>query len=191
MAGLLAVGLASWIIQDGNYGDFACGDRAAFALEFYGSTELDEVKRAPMPSLVSAGGVLYKALGEVVHVSDDWWAIDVGTMIFQEAEPPRNARLGGWMSGEISVGIDPFTYFERLAREPDAPSLIYDWTIEKIEMQTTPSVEVRPHSMARDSGRPRWREIDKTDAWKDNGGLADYILHCRRFDGPARRTRRR
>ena len=53
MTDLLAVGLASWIIQDGNYGDFKRGDRKAFALEFWASAKLDTVKRegATMPSL--------------------------------------------------------------------------------------------------------------------------------------------
>ena len=29
-----SIGLAAWIIQDGNYADFTVGDRAEFALEF-------------------------------------------------------------------------------------------------------------------------------------------------------------
>jgi hypothetical protein len=81
--------------------------------------------------------------------------------------------LGSWISGEISIGIDPFDYFERLAREPDAPCLIYDWQIEKIERRMGLG----------------WSEIDKTDAWKDDRGLAEYLLHCKRLDGPPRRTR--
>ena len=193
MSDLLAVRLASWIIQDGNYGDFKRGDRAAFALEFYASTNLDEVEpeTPPMPSLTSAGRALYKALGQVVHIGDDWWALDVGVLIFREEKPPQNVRLGGWMSGDIHVGIDPFFYFESLARQPSAPALIYDWEIEKIEMQTGPFVEVQPRLRKRDPTRLGWSEIDKTDAWEDDGGSADYILHCRRLDRPARRTRSR
>jgi len=44
MADSLVVGLSSWIIQDGNYGDFSRGERAAFALEFYASTEIRRSK---------------------------------------------------------------------------------------------------------------------------------------------------
>jgi hypothetical protein len=36
MTDLLVVGLSSWIIQDGNYGNFSRGADAAFALEFHG-----------------------------------------------------------------------------------------------------------------------------------------------------------
>jgi hypothetical protein len=41
MADTLVVGLHSWIIQDGNYGDFATNTNAAFALEFYASSPLE------------------------------------------------------------------------------------------------------------------------------------------------------
>jgi hypothetical protein len=193
MTDLLAVGLAAWIIQDGNYGDLKRGDHAAFALEFYASTKLNEVEpeTPPMPSLIGAGDALYKALGQVAHIGDDWWALDVGILIFREEKPPQNVRLGGWMSGEIHVGIDPFFYFESLARQPSAPALIYDWEIEKIEIQTAPFVEVQPRLRKRDPTRLGWSEIDRTNAWEDDGGSADYILHCRRLDRPARRTRSR
>jgi hypothetical protein len=189
MTDLLTVELASWIIQDGNYGDFTRGNLAAFALEFRASTKLDEVdpERQRRPSLISVGDARYKALGQVVHVSDDWWVIDVGPLLYREEKPPRNARLGGWMGGEIHIGIDPFFYFERLAHQPNAPALIYDWKIEKIEMQTAPRIEVRPRVMERDPARLGWREIAKINAWEDDGSFADYI-HCKRLDGPARRT---
>jgi hypothetical protein len=93
--------------------------------------------------------------------------------------------------GEVLIEVDPFFYFERLAHEADAPALIHDWTIEKIEMQTAPFIEVRPRRRERDPARLGWKEIAKTDAWNDDGGLAEYLLHCVRQDGPAQRTRSR
>jgi hypothetical protein len=194
MTDLLAVGLASWIIQDGNYGDFRRGDRKAFALEFFASTDLDKVKAesTTLPSLERGWGAIHKALGKVVHVTDDWWVIDTGILIYNGAEkPPTDVRVGDRVTGEINVGIDPFAYFERLARDPNAPALIYDWEIEKIEMQTSPFVEVQPRLRTRDPRQLGMMEIDATNAWTDDGGAADYVLHCRRLDGPARRTRSR
>jgi hypothetical protein len=190
MTGLLAVGLSSWIIQDGNYGEFARGDQAAFAVEFYGSHELATFtpEDTPMFSLINAGAPLHRVSGQVVHVADDWWAIDVGMVIFRTEMPPRNVRPGSWIHGAVELGIDPFFYFERIATQPDAPALIYDWTIEKIEMQTAPLIEVRPRLMERDPERLGWKEIDRTDAWNDDGGRAEYVLHCKRFPVPARRT---
>jgi hypothetical protein len=169
----LVVGLSSWIIQDGNYGDFRRGKQVAFALEFYASTDWVEVY-ALAPSLVHKGEGRYRSVGQVVHVADEWWAIDVGFLLFDRAKPPPVVRLGCWLANEISIGIDPFFYFESLAREADAPALIYDWTISKIEIQTAPSI---------------WREIAATNAWEDEGGRAEYLLHCTRIEGPARRTR--
>jgi len=190
MADSLVVGLASWIIQDGNYGDFTCGERTAFALEFYASTELAEIDpgSAPAPSLIQGGGARYRASAQVVYVSDDWWVIDAGIVLFREERPPRAVRQGTWLGGEVYVGVDPFFYFERLASQANAPPLIYDWMIEKIETQTAPFIEIGPQMMGRDPERLGWKEIGSTNAWNDDGGRAEYILHCKRIEGPARRT---
>ena len=189
MADNLVVGLSSWIIKDGNYGDFNRGDRTAFALEFYASTALAEINpgHAPAPSLIHAGGAQYRTAAQVVHVADDWWVINAGTLLFREERPPRTVRRGTWLGGEIYIGVDPFFYFERLASQADAPPLIYDWMIEKIEIQTAPFIEIRPRMMQRDPERLEWREIESTNAWNADGGQAEYILHCQRIDGPARR----
>jgi len=190
MANRFVVGLSSWIIQDGNCGDFSCGERAAFALEFYASTALAEIDpgQAPAPSLIHTGGAQYRASGQVVHVADNWWVIDTGILLFREERPPSVVRRGNWLEGEVYVGVDPFFYFERLGSKADAPPLIYDWMIEKIEIQTAPFVETGPRMMERDPERLGWREIESTNAWNDDGGRAEYNLHCQRIDGPARRT---
>ena len=88
MADGLVVGLSSWIIQDGNYGDFSCGERAAFAVEFYASAELPEIDpgREPVPSLIHGGGAQYRTSGQVVHVADDWWVIDAGRALNLKSE---------------------------------------------------------------------------------------------------------
>ena len=98
-----------------------------------------------------------------MHVADDWWVLNVGILVFREERPPTNARRGRWLRGKIYIGIDPFFYFERLARQPGAPALIYDWKIEKIEVQTAPLIEVKPRVMARDPAKLGWREIVETD----------------------------
>jgi hypothetical protein len=188
MTDILAVGLSSWLIQDGNYGDFARDANAAFALEFYASLSLEEVEPDPSraPSLTHVGDANYDVLGQVVHVADDWWVLNVGILVFREERPPTNARRGRWLRGKIYIGIDPFFYIERLARQPGAPALIYDWKIEKIEVQTAPLIEVKPRVMARDPAKLGWREIVETDARGDEG---EYLLHCNRLDSPPRATR--
>jgi hypothetical protein len=190
MTDLLTIGVDAWIIQDGNYPDFARDDRAAFAVEFYASAALNqaEPKSTLRPSLVNTEPAHCEALGRVVHVADDWWAIDVGAVLFREEKPPINVRLGNWMSGEIYVGVDPYFYFERLAYQPDAPGLIYDWRVEKIEIQTAPFIK-RGRMIIRDTAQLGWKEIAQTDAWADDDGHAEYVLHCRRVSRAGRRTR--
>lgn len=190
MADSLVVGLASWIVQDGNYGDFTCGEGAAFALEFYASLGLAEIDPgpAPVPSLIHGGGAQYRTSAQVVFLSDDWWVIDAGILLFREERPPRAVRQGTWLGGDVYVGVDPFFYFERLASQANAPPLIYDWMIEKIEMQTAPFIEIGPRLMGRDPERLGWKEIASTNAWNDDGGRAEYNLHCKRIEGLARRT---
>ena len=45
---LIQVGLASWIIQDGNYGDFTVGQQAKFALEFGALNGLRAATEGPL-----------------------------------------------------------------------------------------------------------------------------------------------
>jgi hypothetical protein len=52
------VGLSSWIIQHGNYGDFTIGQHAKFALEFSALDELRPVTEGP-PSAEHLGASRY------------------------------------------------------------------------------------------------------------------------------------
>jgi hypothetical protein len=183
MADTLVVGLHSWIIQDGNYDDFATNTNAAFALEFYASSPLEvfESNPKPVPALVRICDADYEIVGQVIHVADHWWVMDVGVLVFQEGEPPATVRQGSWLRGKISIGIDPFFYFERLAHQPGAPAQVYDWKIERIEVQTAPLIEVKPRVMARDRTKLGWKDIPETNAWEDEG---EYLIHCTRISGP-------
>ncbi|HEY0910162.1 MAG TPA: hypothetical protein VGD75_08005, partial [Bradyrhizobium sp.] len=147
----LIAGLDSWVIEDGNYPEFTRDAEVAFALELYASSPLEEVEPGSNPAafLRHIGEANYEVLGQVVYVADDWWVMDVGVLAFREERPPTNLRRGNWLCGKIFIGIDPFFYFERLAHQPGAPGLIYDWKIEKIEVQTSPLIEVKPRVMAR------------------------------------------
>ena len=127
------------------------------------------------------GDADYEVVGQVIHVADHWWAIDVGVLVFQETEPPATVRQGSWLRGKISIGIDPFFYFERLAHQPGAPAQIYDWKIERIEVQTAPLIEVKPRVLERDPTKLGWKDVLKTNAWEDEG---EYLIHCTRIGGP-------
>jgi hypothetical protein len=189
MTNSLSIGLSSWIIQDGNYPDFKKGDTASFALEFYAPAELAV---APDSGQVTALEHLrdstYQIRGKVAHVRDiEWWAIDTGILMFREERPPPGVEQGSWVSGEVYVGMDPFFYKESLSRHHTAPGLIYDWLIKGIQIQTAPLIKSEGNYMIRDREKLGWREVDATDAWRDDKGSAEYVLHCERLDNPPRR----
>ena len=41
----------------------------------------------------------------------------------------RTPQTGVWLRGRVTLGIDQFAYFERFAKRPPSPALIYDWRI--------------------------------------------------------------
>ncbi|MGJ4913862.1 hypothetical protein ACQR10_02030 [Bradyrhizobium sp. HKCCYLRH2060] len=186
MADHLVVGLSAWIIQDGNYGDFTRGDRTAFALEFWAQPPLTRVEPRDeiIASMAHRGSAIYEVVARVVHVAEDWWAIDVGVLVYQYSRPPDSAQPGAWLRGNVFIGIDPFLYFEDCGRRPGAPALVYEWSIDKIEIETAPFVEVSPRRFERDASQLGWREVAATTAWEDDSGMGDYLLHCTLLAGP-------
>ncbi len=184
MSDVLAVALSSWIVQEGNYTDFARGDRAAFAVEFYCPRAWRLIDPLLAPSLVNTWGPLHEAAGVVVYCDEEWWVVDAGTPIFRKERPPPHVQLGAWVRGGVSLSVDPHFYCDMLAHRPDAPPLIYDWVVEKIEIQTAP---LDRSTGVRDYAKLGWREVGQTDVWTHDDGHADYVLHCRRQVSPPRR----
>lgn len=175
----LAINVNSWIIQDGNYGDFSVGDRMRFALEFAGNP-LSPSERTDA-ELTHLDGNSYRVCGQVKYSRPNVWVIDFGFMAFWESEAPVFATIGSWLEGDISLGIDPFFYKEYLCEEEGIPNLFYNWTVTKIECNETPwleSVNERGgRTLTRDDALEKWAEVDNTNAWTDDDGRADYILH--------------
>jgi hypothetical protein len=70
--------------------------------------------------------------------------------------------------------------------------LIYDWTIDAITMQTAPFVESRNERgqrvFTRDESKSAFKKVQQTNAWDDDDGHAEYVLHCQLHDRPPRRT---
>ncbi len=185
------VNLSSWIIQDGNYGDFARDDRAEFAVEF----QFDEFERLPRDTPVSArhrNDSTYDLTARVVAMEPGVWVIEAGVLLFNDAKAPDGVEVGDILRGSARLGVDPFFYFERLAQRESVPALIHTWTVRAVLCQTAPFVEtVTPGGQrvsARDASKLAWKEIGSTDAWNDDGGNAEYVLRCGLLDLPAKRT---
>jgi hypothetical protein len=177
------VGLSAWIIQDGNYGDFAVGRSAKFALEFCPHTM--QLSRSREPSSEHIETSRYRVRAQVVYVGRSAWVIDFGIMAYQNQEPPRIAKGGSWVEGEIDLGIDPFFYFEELHARPRMPALQYEWRIRNILLETTPWLSAKDETgrtiLTRDEQQESFIEVAKTNAWEHDGGGAHYVLECGRI----------
>lgn len=186
------IGLSSWIIQDGNYPDFACGEEVGFALEFYAEAGLHRAER--IRKVAPLRDYSYRISAEVIHVSMDWWVIDFGLIAYREEPAPKGIGVGDFIEGEIVLGVDPFFYFESLGKSADAPPLIYSWQIISIARQTAPFIQVsdgfwRP-LLVRDPSKLGWESIPNTAVRTDNGGGEEYMLGCRLRDVPPKRPGR-
>ncbi|HMN41626.1 MAG TPA: hypothetical protein PKE29_12330 [Phycisphaerales bacterium] len=184
------IGLSAWIIQDGNYDDFACGELRRFALEFYPARGL-RAASGEAPGLVHLDNAMYSAGGRVCHAGPDAWVVDFGgVMAFRDEAAPSWAREGALVAGDVYLGIDPFFYFERLYKLPGVPPLIYEWRIEAIDMDSTPfvdSIDEKGRAVkVRDESRKGRVPIPATDGWKDD---REYVLHCTMTQSVPMRTR--
>lgn len=172
----LYVGTESWIIQDGNYGDFVVGEETNFALEFHPiSLKSSDCKSSFFTEL---NFNRYKICGQVICSLEGVWVLDFGLLAYQKINPPKFADKGNWVEGEIYLGIDPFSYFEYLKKIPEIPSLTYNFRIEKIFMETTPWIEKPGKILTRDIEKESFKEVTETNAWIDDNGNANYILKC-------------
>lgn len=179
---VLHIGLDSWIIQDGNYEDFTTGGSYRFALEFHPH------KIAPSTtvgdsfalSLQHTIGATHEALGKVVRVAISSWVIDFGVPALQNSAPPSWAQSGVFVTGRVYLGIHPFFYLEELKDEPGMPNLLRDWLVRRIFLETTPWIESTDAGgrkiMTRADIPRSFVEVRRTDAWKDDGGHAHYVL---------------
>lgn len=182
--------LSSWIIQDGNYDDFSLGQVAAFALEWWGDVHPSGVR---LKSAAPVGHAHYNICGEVVYTATKGAGsgrshlaiLDCGVLAYKEATSevlPVGVTRGEFVTGEIGLGIDHYYYMEFHHTWPEIPSLTYTWLIERISQLSAPWIPTTTpwgaEARRRDPSRMSYIDIDQTRAWEDEGGHADYILHC-------------
>jgi hypothetical protein len=162
----LTVGLNAWIIQDGNYEDFERGESYKLALEFGGSALTPSDERAMR--CAQNGGCRYDVVAQVIFATHDVWVIDFGVKVFSETRPPRFAKAGQWVKGLIWLGVDPFSYKERLHRMPRMPNLFLEWVVVRIQLETTRRIEDISGTeklLERDSEHEQWVDRTETNAW--------------------------
>ena len=187
----LNISVDSWIIQDGNYDDFTVGQNAQFALEFFSHSLTPS--NCAAPAMKHLGGIRYQICSSVEFCESDVWVLNMGVLCYRQDGPPEFVTTGAWVEGELSLGIDPFYYFEDLRKRSAMPALIYSFRVDKILLETTPwltkSGEFGGEIMQRDERRESYREVPRTNAWNDDNGNAHYILSCSELDGPSKSFR--
>jgi len=178
------VGVSSWIIQDGNYGDFRVGEAVRFALELYPHAIV--VAQCAEPSFERIRASRYRVRGRVVYADQSSWVIDMGIMAYRNQKPPRGVEKGNWVEAEIYVGIDPFFYFEELYARPGMPALQYQWRIRNILLETTPWLSSKDLTgktiLTRDEPHESFTEVAETNAWEDDEGHAHYVLESEKIE---------
>jgi hypothetical protein len=183
MVRALPIGLDSSIIQDGNYADFKVGQVRAFALEFCALEPLMIVsdERAVVPSYINETGAHFSIVGKSTYTAVDWWVVDFGMLAYTPYPSTTPHKTGALFEGGVYLGIDHFDYFERLSKSENAPALIFDWKVERIQMQTAPFIERGDRMRIRDPEKIGWCDVSQTNAWEDDKESAEYILHCTRL----------
>lgn len=180
---MIYIGLSSWIIQDGNYGDFRVGQIAKFALEFNPISLLRAQSYEKHFEHVKLDR--YWIRGQVVYADATACVIDFGLMAYKYRHLPGIATTGTWIEGEISLAVDPMFYFKELHARPGMPALQYDWRIKGISLETTPWLTTKNesggHTLTRDESKKSFKEIAETHAWDDDDGNAEYVLECEKL----------
>lgn len=181
------IGLSAWIIQDGNYPDFAAGEVVEFAVEYYRDPNPQIALVDAEPSARPLKGALYGAVAEKVLLTEDITVLNVGIFVYREAEQTDVLREAeSRFETQLYLGVDPFFYFERLSKLQGIPPLIYSWRIASILQQTAPFIETTAASgpyagrtiRIRDQSTLSYKKIQKTNAWEDDNGLGEYVMRC-------------
>ena len=172
-----AIGVEAWIIQDDNYEDLAVGDSRRFAVEAF-AEDLSPVQGGARAAVrIEERRSVYEIVGRVVYHRDEAWILDVGILVYGDRDRlPDEAEIGDLVTGRAYLGISgPGVYPDSFAIPREA---IYDWTIEAIERETTPWLK-EERSYRRDTNNISFATVARTDAWDDDEGHANYVLHCK------------
>jgi hypothetical protein len=178
----LDIAIDSWIISDGNYEDFQVGETRNFALEFCTPTLVRTNQR--VASLRQQPYYSYSISGELIFATEDVTVIDCGVLAYSEQKCiVDKCVVGDFVQGDLTFGVDPFFYFEKLCHIPGIPALIYSWQINSIEQDTTPYILSEIYGRTgyiRDETRRSFKAVRGTD---ENVTIPTdicpgFVLHC-------------
>lgn len=175
------IGVLSGLIQDGNYyNNFESKKVYEFAVNF----SVRNIKKSNNEYIFMKhlGNTNYLATGKIVFVKENFWVVDFGILMSSFVMLPEyihEISIGNYITGEIHLDID-FSYSFYSSKFEGLPALIYNWEVDKIVSVIAPDYD----DITFERNKDKWKyiEIPATNAWKDNGGDAYYILECQKLD---------
>ncbi len=178
-------GIDGWILEDGEYDDFECGQLRDFGIELsvhgfaveLAQTRAESARTATHLSAVNGARSVYDFMGEPIFVGEDAWLIDVGIVVCVSTfQLSAGGEVGDWLGGRGYFGLDS-GFHHRGGRSPQHR---YTWRIDRIERDMTPWLGTGPRTFTRDTASRSYSEVERTDAWEHQltpeGN--DYFLHC-------------
>ena len=185
--------LPAWIIQDGNYPDLTSGQTAEFAVEFWCRNSEPVVAQNRELFVRKTKNSYYQTIAEVVLQTAAIAVLDVGIHVYREVldRGRQPFRKGDRVMGELGLCVDPFAYFESLSKCAEIPPLVYSWRLASIAKISGPWLQTRNERgqllQIRDHEQTGYEAIDRTDAWNDDDGCAEYLLSCELLPFPPTR----
>lgn len=163
-------GLALWLIED-SLSNIEVGEVQHLALQihFKDCTKSEST----LKQATSTGSSNYQINGEVTNLVERMLVIDFGLRAFGYIKPIsdklNDIQLGSFLSGNAYLGFNMERY---LLKQPNMPSLVYTWQVDRIFKETIPLIPGRDKSGKKiatlDTAKTTYEEITKTDTWKDD-----------------------
>ncbi|MEP7379233.1 MAG: hypothetical protein ABI725_06665 [Chloroflexota bacterium] len=176
------IGLEGWVIPDGNYDDFAVGQKRHFAEQLWSmeglSASRDRTKRA-----VLRPDRRYELNGHVVYRSRAVSVIDFGLLGYVDENVKIDPDADS-IAGTVYLGVDPFFYADDFAKQLGVPAAIYSWAVKEIWAETGPMISVRRGLLRRvayvqrDPRRLSWLPVNSTSDGPGDGTWGSFILRC-------------
>lgn len=159
----------AWMIEDGNYPDLEIGSIVHAALQFEAGP-IQDAGTAP-PSMQRRAGD-YRVVAPLRQIRGKVWILEGGPSAY--AERLEWEGDGERVSMTARLFLDPFPFREVLGRLPGVPAIDYNWRVTGIWKHLSPNA---PASIGEDFDI---EPIERTDAIRDNGGTAVYVLRAHR-----------
>ena len=192
---IISLGIAAWVIEDGNYPDFRTGQEFECALCFGGVASLaatDQRQVSMSPAGCDLGS--YDVVARVIHADDEISVIDCGLRAYTRDTGYGTIERNEFVAGCIGFNVDPYDYREFWSKRLGIP-MIYRWRVERIR-------EPRPYRSFQECADARaffddsnWYtvDMDRTDSSAMYSETKHYHpswdLHCR-LVGPEPRLSR-